>query len=73
MPGKLRKLAGKDWLDASLTVAAPAADGFGMHGSGLVIINPPWTLAETLRECLPVLKDALAQDETANFSIESAP
>lgn len=71
LPAKLRKLAGKDWIDVSLTVAAPAADGFGMHGSGLVIINPPWTLAATLREVMPFLKAALAQDEGAGFSVES--
>ncbi|HQS38412.1 MAG TPA: 23S rRNA (adenine(2030)-N(6))-methyltransferase RlmJ, partial [Methylotenera sp.] len=33
-----------DWLHVSLTIHAPSEEGFGMHGSGLFIINPPWTL-----------------------------
>ena len=68
MPEKLRKLADK-WLDVSLTVQAPAADGFGMHGSGLFIANPPWTLADTLAEVMPVLVTALGKDETAGYQL----
>lgn len=59
LPGRLRKLA-PDWLDATLTVKAPAAGGIGMHGSGVFVVNPPWTLAATLRETLPWLADVLA-------------
>ena len=35
-------------------------DGFGMTASGLFLINPPWTLAEQLRESLPLLVEQLA-------------
>ncbi|MBM4189947.1 MAG: 23S rRNA (adenine(2030)-N(6))-methyltransferase RlmJ, partial [Betaproteobacteria bacterium] len=42
---------------------------YGMYGSGLVIINPPWTLEAELRACLPLLKDLLAQG-TASFHLE---
>jgi 23S rRNA (adenine2030-N6)-methyltransferase len=70
LPEKLRKLH-DDWLDVSLTVSAPAADGFGMHGSGMFVVNPPWTLAQTLHDVLPFLRDALARDGQAAFQLHS--
>jgi 23S rRNA (adenine2030-N6)-methyltransferase len=69
LPDKLKKLA-PDWLNVALTVSKPTADGFGMHGSGMFVINPPWTLAKTLNECMPVLRDALGLDEGASFTLE---
>ena len=71
LPERLHKIAA-NWLDVSLTVNAPSRDGFGMHGSGLFIINPPWTLAATLKACMPVLKDALALDAGATFKLETS-
>jgi 23S rRNA (adenine2030-N6)-methyltransferase len=71
LPEKLKKLHG-DWLHVSLTVSAPAADGFGMHGSGMFVVNPPWTLAQTLKDALPVLRDALGRDGDAGFVLQSA-
>ena len=71
LPEKLKKLA-DDWLNVALTVQAPAADGHGMHGSGMFVVNPPYTLAQTLRETLPVLRDALALDGAAGYVIESS-
>ncbi len=70
LPLKLRRLPA-DWLDVQLTVQAPAADGYGMHGSGLYVANPPWTLAKTLRETLPALTGLLARDETASWRVET--
>ncbi|MDR2000199.1 MAG: 23S rRNA (adenine(2030)-N(6))-methyltransferase RlmJ [Zoogloeaceae bacterium] len=70
LPNKLAKLAPK-WLDVRLTVQAPDANGFGMHGSGMFIINPPWTLAEQLRQTLPFLINALAIDAAASYSIDA--
>lgn len=70
LPEKLKRLKVKDWLQVSLTVHAPAEDGYGMHGSGLIVLNPPWTLMGILREVMPVLTEALAQDEGAGFSLE---
>lgn len=69
---RLRALKGIEWLDLSLAVAAPAQDGFGMHGSGLFIVNPPWTLREILSRSLPVLKHALAQDGGAEYHLEAS-
>ena len=70
LPQELQRLAQGDWLRVSLTVTAPAADGFGMHGSGLFVCNPPWNLEATLREVMPALVDALGQDATAHFDLQ---
>ena len=68
LPEKLRKMSDK-WLDVSLRVQAPAHDGYGMHGSGMFIVNPPWTLADTLRRDMPWLCDALAIDANGGFDL----
>ncbi|HTY02887.1 MAG TPA: 23S rRNA (adenine(2030)-N(6))-methyltransferase RlmJ [Rhodocyclaceae bacterium] len=65
---KLRKLPVK-WLDATLTVRSPPADGFGMYGSGVFVVNPPWTLADELREVLPFLAETLAVDGGARYDL----
>ncbi|CAG4885338.1 Ribosomal RNA large subunit methyltransferase J [Georgfuchsia toluolica] len=71
LPEKLKKLA-PDWLNVSLMVRAPQADGFGMHGSGLFIVNPPWTLKKILQSTMPLLTKALAQDDSAAFKLETS-
>ncbi|MCB4358189.1 23S rRNA (adenine(2030)-N(6))-methyltransferase RlmJ [Quatrionicoccus australiensis] len=71
LPEKLKGLGAKDWLHATLEVSAPAKDGYGMHGSGMFIINPPWTLEKTLHENLPVITRLLAQNDGAKYKIES--
>jgi 23S rRNA (adenine2030-N6)-methyltransferase len=53
----------------TLSVSAPSRDGFGMHGSGMFIVNPPWKLAETLRECLPYLARTLGNDGNGSFTL----
>lgn len=67
----LQALNVPDWLHVTMSIHAPSPDGYGMHGSGLFIINPPWTLPKTLAETMPVLTDLLALDETAHFILES--
>ncbi len=71
LPEKLKSLGAANWLHVALEVKAPAKDGFGMNGSGMFIINPPWTLEKTLHETLPVLTRLLAQNEGAKFTLES--
>ena len=71
LPDRLKNLGAKDWLHATLEVRAPARDGFGMHGSGMFIINPPWTLEKTLHQCLPRVTELLAQGEGAKYTLES--
>jgi len=72
LPERLRAGHGAEWLDASLSVRKPATAEPGMTGSGMFVVNPPWTLAETLRECLPVLKSSLALDGGSSFHIETS-
>ncbi|MDD5176047.1 MAG: 23S rRNA (adenine(2030)-N(6))-methyltransferase RlmJ [Sterolibacterium sp.] len=73
LPDKLKRLAVKSWLHVSLTVGTPAVDGFGMHGSGMFIVNPPWTLHDTLKEVMPYLVEVLGQDSGAGFALETSP
>ena len=70
LPDKLKRLAGKNWLHVALTVRTPATDGIGMHGSGMFIINPPWTLHAMLKDVMPYLVATLGQDEGAGFTLE---
>ena len=70
-PESLKRLQRKDWLHVALTVKAPAADGFGLHGSGLYILNPPWDLPAMLEEAMPYLVKVLGQDEHAMFELAS--
>ncbi|MCK9382208.1 MAG: 23S rRNA (adenine(2030)-N(6))-methyltransferase RlmJ [Sulfuritalea sp.] len=70
LPDKLKKAGAGHWLHATLSVRAPATKGRGMHGSGIFVINPPWTLAATLEGCLPFLAATLGLDEGANWSID---
>ncbi len=71
LPDKLKRLGAANWLHATLEVKAPAKDGFGMNGSGMFIINPPWTLEKKLHETLPKLTELLAQGDGAKYALES--
>ena len=52
-------------LCAELTVISDRETP-GLNGSGLVIVNPPYTLKDELHQLLPVLKDRLALDRYAS-------
>jgi 23S rRNA (adenine2030-N6)-methyltransferase len=69
LPDKLKRLSAGKWLHATLSVRAVA--GPGMHGSGMFVINPPWTLEEGLRGTLPWLADVLADGDGAGFKVEA--
>jgi 23S rRNA (adenine2030-N6)-methyltransferase len=71
LPGRLKNLGAPNWLHATLEVKAPAKDGIGLHGSGMFIINPPWTLEKTLHDTLPDLTAILAQGDGARYTLES--
>ena len=66
---KLKRLPAAKWLHATLSVRAVA--GPGMHGSGMFVINPPWTLEKGLRDTLPWLADVLADGDGAGFKVEA--
>lgn len=70
LPRQLEKLGAKSWLHASLTVHRSAADGYGLHGSGLFIVNPPWTLAAELEETLPFLEKHMSQDDRSAWQLD---
>ena len=70
LPSQLKQLAEGDWLQASLTVRAPAKDGLGLHGSGMFVFNPPWTLESELRPAVSYLAKVLAQDGKAGARLQ---
>lgn len=70
LPRRLEALAPKGWLHARLTVAKPDAMGFGLAGSGMFVLNPPYTLHDTLAGVLPWLVEALGQVAGANFLLD---
>lgn len=57
------------WVHAALQVCRPASDGFGLHGSGMFVINPPWTLHDALADALPWLTKTLGQDPRAGHTL----
>ena len=71
LPERLRRQAPGDWLDVRLQVKAPPADGLGLFGSGMFIYNPPWQLDTRLADVMPLLRDALAEDERAAFALDA--
>ncbi|MCU6433381.1 23S rRNA (adenine(2030)-N(6))-methyltransferase RlmJ [Undibacterium sp. Jales W-56] len=71
LPERLKRLQANGWLNVTLSISGPSPDGFGLHSSGMFIINPPWTLEATLREVMPYLVKVLGRDAGASFSIDS--
>jgi 23S rRNA (adenine2030-N6)-methyltransferase len=70
LPRRLEGLAPKGWLHARLTVQQPDAQGFGLAGSGMFILNPPHTLHDQLLTVLPYLTEVLGQYDGANYVLE---
>ena len=70
LPEQLKQVSARSWLNVTLTVQAPSVDGFGMHGSGMFIINPPWLLENVLRDTMPYLVKVLGKAGEGCFSLE---
>lgn len=70
LPKRLEGLAPKGWLHARLTVQQPDQQGFGLAGSGMFVINPPFTLHDAMLEVLPWLTEVLGQYDGANYLLE---
>ena len=70
LPKRLEALAPKGWLHARLTVQEPDSQGFGLAGSGMFIINPPFTLHDQLLAVLPYLTEVLGQYDGAHYLLE---
>lgn len=64
---QLEKLPNIDWVHTALTVKKPSKDGYGLHGSGMFVINPPYTLYPALQQIMPYLQEHLAEDNHASF------
>ncbi|HEV8078997.1 MAG TPA: 23S rRNA (adenine(2030)-N(6))-methyltransferase RlmJ, partial [Marinobacter sp.] len=63
-----RKLARSGIADIQLYELGISADskGFGMTASGMVLINPPWTLWQAMEPVLPYLAKALGQNNAGH-------
>ncbi|MBX3603725.1 MAG: 23S rRNA (adenine(2030)-N(6))-methyltransferase RlmJ [Piscinibacter sp.] len=70
LPRRLEALAGPRWLHARLTVQRPDAQGFGLAGSGMFVINPPHTLHAHLAATLPWLVEVLGQYDGASHRLD---
>jgi 23S rRNA (adenine2030-N6)-methyltransferase len=56
-------------LRVELKVAPVDADG-GLRGSGLIAVNPPWTLSDELKVLLPALVPVLSRGATSGPTLE---
>jgi len=68
---QLQKIPGIDWLDVQLVVGSPP-QGHGMYGSGMFVVNPPWTLRQQLEQGMPELVRLLAQDDNAGWKLTAS-
>lgn len=69
---KLRAAGLPDLLVSELCIHLPTT-GTRLNGSGMVIVNTPWKLDETLREAAAWLHDFLAQSADAPWRVEMLP
>lgn len=69
LPEKLAELGATNWLDVRLRVTRAGPDGIGMYGSGMYVINPPWTLPQQLEQVMPWLVQQLGGDVDAGYSL----
>jgi len=70
LPKRLEALAPKSWLHVRLSVQQPDAQGFGLAGSGMFVINPPHALHAQLAAVLPWLIDVLGQYDGAHYALD---
>jgi len=56
-------------LRLELTIRAPSAPP-RLHGTGMVVVNPPFVLEEEMRALLPVLTDLLSDEDRGRWSVD---
>jgi 23S rRNA (adenine2030-N6)-methyltransferase len=61
---RLKRLNVPSILRCEMTIGAPRAEG-GLVGSGLIVVNPPFTLERDLRAVMPVLCAILSPEAAA--------
>ena len=49
----------------------PDSEEYGMTGTGMIIINPPWKLKEQMQSVTPWMLDLLKQDSESSHIIET--
>lgn len=69
MVNQLKPLS-KDWLDVRLLIGDEKTFN-GMYGSGMFLLNPPWTLKAELEKSLPELTRLLG-GETGSYQLEAS-
>lgn len=57
-------------LRIELRIDEPHGD-FGMYGSGMYVLNPPWLLRKQMQSVLPVLVELLGKANKASFVLEA--
>ena len=65
----LQRLGVRKILRAELTVQ-PLSDPSRLNGSGMIVVNPPWTLEAELSTLLPVLAGVLGRDGKGGFRLD---
>ena len=65
----IRRLGIGKVLRAELTVA-PLSDPSRLNGSGLILVNPPWTLEAELSMLLPALAKTLGRNDKGGFRLD---
>jgi 23S rRNA (adenine2030-N6)-methyltransferase len=48
---------------------APDSKGHGMTASGMIVVNPPWTLATEMQQELPWLADVLGRERQGGYRL----
>lgn len=74
LPDRLKAIAKahqRTWLRAELRVENAPGER-RLQASGMLIINPPWTLHGHLKDALPLLKNALGLDSGAGYTLQSS-
>jgi 23S rRNA (adenine2030-N6)-methyltransferase len=66
---RLRRLGIPKILRAELIVS-PLSDPTRLNGSGLIIVNPPWTLEGELKILLPALAGILGREGKGRFTLD---
>lgn len=70
LPARLRKAGASRWLDVRLVVRSRTGTRAGLYGSGVYVINPPYTLPAMLETLMPRLVELLGQDDKAGFELD---
>ena len=51
-------------------IVAPLSDPTRLNGTGLILVNPPWTLHDELSVLLPALAGVLGRQDQGGFKLD---